>query len=94
MSEHNSGESILAFLLGAAIGAALGILFAPAAGKDTRKKLLEAVEDLQDKAEDMAIQTKEKVKEKVAEAENFISEEKERLAAAVAAGKKAYETKK
>jgi len=42
----------------------------------------------------MAIQTKEKVKEKVAEAENFISEEKERLAAAVAAGKKAYETKK
>lgn len=94
MSEHNSAESILAFLLGAAVGATLGILFAPAAGRETRKKLLELAQDLQDKAEDVAIQAKEKVKEVVAEGEKFVSEEKERLEAAFAAGKKAYEAKK
>lgn len=35
----NSGNSILAFLSGAAIGAAVGVLYAPEKGEDTRKRL-------------------------------------------------------
>ncbi len=38
MSKH-SGNSLLAFLLGAAAGAAIGILYAPDKGSNTRDKL-------------------------------------------------------
>ena len=42
MSENKGStmlEVTLAFLLGGAVGAALGVLFAPAAGKETREKI-------------------------------------------------------
>ncbi|MBR1698252.1 MAG: YtxH domain-containing protein [Bacteroidales bacterium] len=35
-------ESLLGFIFGAAVGAVAGILFAPAKGEETRKKLMEA----------------------------------------------------
>ncbi len=35
----NKGTSIMAFMFGAGIGAALGVLFAPDAGNNTRDKL-------------------------------------------------------
>lgn len=44
----NNGKLIGALLLGAAIGGALGILFAPDKGSETRKKLLAKGNDLTD----------------------------------------------
>lgn len=52
MAENNSGETILAFLLGAVAGAAAGLLLAPAAGKQTRRKLKELVREGREKGED------------------------------------------
>jgi gas vesicle protein len=40
MNSNNSGSSILTLVTGAAIGAALGVLFAPEGGEQTRKKLV------------------------------------------------------
>jgi len=44
----NSRNSILAFLSGAAIGAAVGLLYAPEKGEETRKKLNEGAVDTKD----------------------------------------------
>jgi gas vesicle protein len=42
----NNGKAILAVLAGVAAGAALGVLFAPDKGSDTRKKISRKGEDL------------------------------------------------
>ncbi|ESU30034.1 hypothetical protein FLJC2902T_05250 [Flavobacterium limnosediminis JC2902] len=43
MSE-NTGKTVLALLAGAAIGAGLGILFAPDKGSETRRKIKEGID--------------------------------------------------
>lgn len=45
-NENNTGKLVGALLIGAAVGAALGILFAPNKGTETRKKLLAKGDDL------------------------------------------------
>ncbi len=45
MSDNNSGNILLALLTGAAIGAGVGILYAPDEGKKTRKKIKTKVVD-------------------------------------------------
>jgi len=49
MSSSNN-NSILALLAGAAIGAGLGILFAPDKGSNTREKIKNGFDDLKDEA--------------------------------------------
>ena len=48
MSVKDNGGTILALLAGAAIGAGVGILFAPDKGSNTRRKIAEKGTDLKD----------------------------------------------
>ncbi len=68
MSENRGGEIIGAFVLGGLIGAALGVLFAPKAGKETREQLNTWMDE-----------TKEKAKEKLEKLEEEIKKRKEQL---------------
>jgi gas vesicle protein len=45
---NNTGAILAAGLIGAVVGGALGILFAPAKGSDTRKNILAKGEELKD----------------------------------------------
>jgi len=50
--EGGSGGGFGAFLLGIAVGAVVGFLFAPEAGDDTRRKLSKRLRNLRDVAEE------------------------------------------
>ncbi len=56
------------FVLGAGIGAGLGILFAPKKGSETRRELKEKADELIAKAKDVKMEdVKEKIEEKIDE---------------------------
>jgi len=50
MSDREGGSGFGAFLLGIAVGAVVGFLFAPEAGDDTRRKLGKRLRNLRDVA--------------------------------------------
>lgn len=65
----NNGKIIAALLLGAAAGAAIGILFAPDKGSETRKKIANKASDIGDEINERYTKRKEAVnnfKDKVA----------------------------
>ena len=51
-NSNDSGKVIGALLLGAVIGGALGVLFAPAKGSETRKRITGKADDLTDALKD------------------------------------------
>lgn len=64
----NNQKTLLALLAGAAAGAALGLLFAPDKGNETRKKIL-----------DSAKKFKDNVKQTAEDKMNVINEVKEKI---------------
>ena len=89
---NSNSKTVTALIAGLAVGATLGILFAPDKGGETQDKFSRALSDLKDKIMDGAMQTIEKLtatsegvaenlKEKFAEVkEDFQKEESEKIA--------------
>jgi gas vesicle protein len=82
MSDNNNsaGTVLVAFALGAVAGAAIALLYAPAPGEETRRKLAEKAREGRDKAEAMARQGRE-----------FIDRQRETVTAAVERGREAFD---
>jgi gas vesicle protein len=70
---------MLAFLVGAAAGAAVALLFAPASGKDTREFISEKAREGREKATEAARQARE-----------TISRQRESIGTAIERGRQAY----
>ena len=83
-NSNNSGKLIGAVLLGAAIGGALGILFAPDKGSETRKKISTKGNDLTDSMKEKFGEFVDKFKKEVETASNKATEFAENGKAAAA----------
>ena len=55
----SAGTVLVAFALGAAAGAAVALLYAPATGEETRRRLAEKAREGRQRAEELARQGKE-----------------------------------
>lgn len=81
MSRDSSGGTVmLAFLVGALTGAAVAVLFAPAAGEDTRDLLGQRAREGRERARDAIDQGRE-----------FYQRQRENLTSAVERGREAFQ---
>ncbi len=77
--EGKGNNGLIYFVTGCAIGAALGVLFAPKSGKETREELGEWIKERRDKSKDLIAKMKEEAIAK-----------KDQVASAIKAGRQAY----
>lgn len=77
--ESSSGSILVAFVLGAVAGAAIALLYAPAAGNETRRKIAEKAREGRQRAEDAVRQGAE-----------FVRRQRESLSQAIDAGVEAF----
>jgi gas vesicle protein len=87
---NNTKGVAFAFLVGGAIGAGLALLFAPASGAETRKRIKDGTEDAGDWAKDRYQDARYKVTENTGKVKAFVNEKREDLHSAFEAGKEAY----
>ena len=79
MSSEDRGSNLIFLMFGAAVGAGLGILFAPKAGKETREQIADWLKEKREEGGDLLAKIKEDGLHK-----------KEAITAALKAGKQAY----
>ncbi len=87
----NDGGGFLWFLAGLGIGAAVGILYAPTTGEETRQKIRDAADQGRDAVADRARQAREQANTWVDRGRDYISQQKDQFRSAVDAGKQAYQ---
>jgi gas vesicle protein len=78
------------FFLGLGIGAAVGVLFAPKSGSETRDFLMSKANESADLAKRRAQDLKDQASETLERGKSTVARHKESLSAAVDAGRQAY----
>jgi gas vesicle protein len=91
-NNENSSTSgvLLSFVVGGLAGAALAILFAPRAGRETRELIADRVKDGLDKGRHLKDEVVTRSQRLRDDAVDFVEERKERLGSAIEAGQQAY----
>ena len=81
---NGGGSVMLAFVLGAVAGAAVALLFAPAAGEETREYLGKRAREGRDRAKDAARDAGEQGRE-------FYQRQRENVTSAIERGREAFQ---
>jgi gas vesicle protein len=90
----SSGKVILGVLAGVAIGAALGVLFAPDKGWNTRKRISKKAEDLTEDLRDKFEEFLDSISVKVDEVKEDVADFSEKARTGAAEAKKEPKTSK
>lgn len=85
-----TNDYVEGFMIGGLIGAALGILYAPKSGKEIRKEIRNAAEDLLEKAKEQYEETSRKIEHLVGCEKELYAGKKEKLKKALQAGVEAF----
>ena len=86
----NDGSGILWFLAGLGIGAAVGILYAPKTGEETRQQIRDAAEQGRDAMKERARVAKEQAGTWADKGRDYLNNQKDQIRTAVEAGRQAY----
>jgi len=90
MSDDSGSSGILWFLAGLGIGAAVGVLYAPKSGKETRDDIVKYAQEGSDYVKDRAKQYKVQANQWVDRGKEVVTQQKEQIRNAVEAGRQAY----
>ena len=90
MSDDSGSSGILWFLAGLGIGAAVGVLYAPKSGKETRDDIVKYAQEGSDYVKDRAKQYKVQANQWVDRGKEAVTQQKEQIRNAVEAGRQAY----
>jgi len=85
-----SGSGILWFLAGLGVGAAVGVLYAPKPGRETRESILTAAEESREVVQERARKYKEQAQEWADRGKDVIAQQKDNIRSAFEAGRQAY----
>jgi gas vesicle protein len=85
-----SGNGILWFLAGLGVGAAVGVLYAPKSGRETRESILTAAEESREVVQERARKYKEQAQEWADRGKDVIAQQKDNIRSAFEAGRQAY----
>jgi len=90
MSDRD-GNSLVWFLAGLGVGAAVGILYAPQSGSETREALRARAEEGRDYMKTRAREARNQASEWVDKGRDVVSQQKDQFRAAYEAGRQAYQ---
>ena len=85
------GNSFLWFLAGLGIGAAVGVLYAPRSGTETREVLRSKADEGREYMRERAKQAREQASEWVDRGREVVNQQKEQFRSAYEAGRQAYQ---
>ena len=98
---EGSSSNLLFFLVGGLTGAAIALLYAPRSGRETREMLTEKFGDATERGRELKDQVMARSRELMDEAGDYVERQREtldrrreRLSAAIEAGRQAYREEK
>jgi len=87
---HHRGGTLLTLLIGGAIGAGIALLLAPGTGEETRRRLMETVDDAADWATDACEDACDKLNDTTDKVRQIAADKKDDVVSAFEAGKDAF----
>src|SRR5688572_19678630 len=90
MQRSNAGGTLMSFLVGGLVGAGLGLLFAPQSGRELRGQIGERMRDGALRTRELGDRAAEQGRRIMDDAREGLRWQKERLSAAVDAGRQTY----
>ncbi|HXZ80210.1 MAG TPA: YtxH domain-containing protein [Terriglobales bacterium] len=86
----DNGNGFGWFLAGLGIGAAIGILYAPRSGEETRQMVRDRAEEQRDRVARKARDARQQANQWVDRGKDFVQQQKDQLKTAYDAGRQAY----